>query len=51
LTWKKKGNVSEEKSEFESSWSESLGFKCGTPIMLDLRTITYAKIWTYVIFK
>jgi hypothetical protein len=24
----------EEKGEFGSPWSESLGFKCGTPIML-----------------
>ncbi len=24
----------EEKGEFGSSWSESLRFKCGTPIML-----------------
>ncbi len=23
-----------EKGEFESFWNESLGFKCGTPIML-----------------
>jgi len=34
LTWEKRWNVREEKSEFESSWSESLRFKCGTPIML-----------------
>jgi hypothetical protein len=25
---------SEEQSEFGYPWSESLGFKCGTPIML-----------------
>ncbi len=24
-----------EKGEFESPWSESLGLKCGTPIMLE----------------
>jgi hypothetical protein len=26
----------EEKGEFGSPWSESLGFKCGIPIMLGL---------------
>jgi hypothetical protein len=25
---------SEEKSEFKNLWSESLGFKCDTPILL-----------------
>jgi hypothetical protein len=42
LTWRKKVKCkigywkSEEKGEFGSLWSESLGFKCGTPIMLRL---------------
>ncbi len=31
MSWKKK----RKKDEFESPWSESLGFKCGTPIMLE----------------
>jgi hypothetical protein len=30
----------EEKGEFGNPWSESLGFKCGTPIMLRPRSIS-----------
>ncbi len=26
--------ISKKKGEFGNPWSESLGFKCGTPIML-----------------
>ncbi len=29
----------EKKGEFGNPWSESLGFKCGTPIMLGLVTL------------
>ncbi len=40
LTWEKmvkyktSHGKNEEKGEFGSPWSESLGFKCGIPIML-----------------
>jgi hypothetical protein len=40
LTWRKElkcktsHGKSEKKCEFGSPWSESLGFKCNTPIML-----------------
>jgi hypothetical protein len=36
---------SEEKGEFGNPWSESLGFKCGTLIMLGRRERILNQIW------
>ncbi len=43
LTWEKKvigHGKCEKKGEFGSPWNESLGFKCGTPIMLGPKSIS-----------
>jgi hypothetical protein len=44
-------SLKRKKCEFESPWSESLGFKCGTPIMLKpLYTEVTYKNWRLVRF-